>query len=114
MNIVVNAIEALSDVAKGVLRQLNVSSRYDRQSDRVIVSFQDSGPGISEEEKGHVFEPFYSTKNSGTGIGLALCYDLVAEHGGSIDVESTKAGATFIIKLPCGAAEKNESDVKGQ
>ncbi len=49
-----------------------------------------------------IFDPFFSTKDKGSGIGLALSQHLIAEHGGSIAVESLpQGGATFIVKLPC-------------
>lgn len=69
----------------------------------VSISISDNGPGMSEERKQHVFDPFYTSKNigEGTGLGLSICYGIITEHGGSIDVESTPGGGTtFTILLP--------------
>ncbi len=102
MNIIINGIQAMSDLPRGSNRSLKITSEFARQKNQVVVSFQDSGPGLSEETKEQIFEPFFSTKTSGSGIGLALCKDLIAEHGGTIEVDSQPgAGANFIICLPC-------------
>lgn len=102
MNIIINAIQALSKLPKGHERYLKISSRYDKILNQATVSFNDTGPGISEKDKQEIFEPFYSTKDKGAGIGLLLCKDLIAEHGGTITLESRPSqGANFIVKLPC-------------
>jgi PAS domain S-box-containing protein len=68
---------------------------------RVAVEIEDTGPGIAADDLDRVFNPFFSTKDGGTGLGLALTHKIVEEHGGSIDVRSTRgAGATFRIVLP--------------
>ncbi len=101
MNIMVNAIQALSNLEKGALRRLLVVTRYEETAQEVVIAFRDSGPGLSQDDKNNVFEPFFSTKTKGSGIGLALCKDLIAEHGGTIDVVSDGwQGATFVIKIP--------------
>jgi signal transduction histidine kinase len=67
----------------------------------VIIAVEDDGPGISEEGLGGIFEPFYTTKFSGTGLGLAVAKSLVDKHGGRIEVESAVgAGTTFFVLLP--------------
>ncbi len=104
MNIVVNACEALAALPRGQERQLHVFSKFDSMNRKVEIAFKDNGPGIPEEVKKHVFEPFFSTKSSGTGIGLALCHDLVAEHGGTINVDSGPGGTTFTVILSVGAS----------
>lgn len=100
MNITVNACEALANLPHGQERSLHVSTNFDTMNHKIKVTFKDNGPGIPEEIKTRIFEPFFSTKTTGTGIGLALCYDLVAEHGGAIEVESESTGTTFIVVLP--------------
>jgi signal transduction histidine kinase len=70
----------------------------------VIVSVRDSGIGMSEGVKARLFEPFYTTKKRGeeTGLGLAVCHEIVKQAGGRIDVHSEPgAGATFGVYLPC-------------
>jgi signal transduction histidine kinase len=65
------------------------------------VAFADSGPGIVPEDQDRIFEPYFTTKEGGTGLGLALTHKIVREHAGDIRVESrTGSGATFIITLP--------------
>lgn len=100
MNIAVNACEALSVLPRGEERQLQVSSKFDNINRKVKIAFKNNGPGIPEEVKNHIFEPFFSTKISGSGVGLALCHDLVAEHGGTIEVDSGLEGTTFTVILP--------------
>lgn len=100
MNILVNACEALSTLPPGRERTLRVSTAFDSIGRKVKVGFTDNGPGIPEDIKGHIFEPFFSTKTTGTGIGLALCHDLILEHGGTIEVDSNGSGTSFVVVLP--------------
>jgi signal transduction histidine kinase len=68
-----------------------------------IVRFEvaDDGPGISEENRKRLFQPFFTTRTDGTGLGLATCLKNVQYHGGSIDVQSELGhGAKFIVTLP--------------
>jgi signal transduction histidine kinase len=66
---------------------------------RLIVT--DTGPGIPPEHLPHLFEPFYTTKPSGTGLGLAVSYGIVQNHLGTIDVHSVAGqGATFTLSFP--------------
>lgn len=72
---------------------------------RVRIEVRDNGPGIPPDQAGRVFDPFFTTKvpGEGTGLGLALCYRIIAAHGGEISVTSTPGeGATFAITLPAG------------
>ncbi len=102
MNIVINAIQAMSLLPRGSPRYLKITSQHAKDQNEIVISFQDTGPGLDLEDQKQIFEPFFSTKTKGTGIGLALCKDLVAEHRGTITVTSRPGGgANFIIKLPC-------------
>ena len=78
-----------------------VTSKYDIENHQAVIIFKDNGPGIAHEHQAKIFDPFFSTKPQGSGIGLALCHDLVNEHGGSISVESNQEGTIFTVKLPC-------------
>ncbi len=101
MNVVINALQAMAELPRGSRRYLKITSEFATHTSEVVISFQDTGPGLSVEDQRQIFEPFFSTKTKGAGIGLALCKDLIAEHGGSIDVESEAGlGANFIIRLP--------------
>jgi signal transduction histidine kinase len=63
--------------------------------------FEDSGAGIPEEQRNNIFEPFYSTKDGGTGLGLTVSYNIVTSHGGTLDIiDGQSAGACFRLFLP--------------
>ncbi len=96
INIIVNACEAME--AGG---HLTITSRYDDETGTETVAFADTGPGISPEEMARVFEPFYTTKEKGTGLGLAVVHGIVTRHNGTIDVRSEPGKGTEItIVLP--------------
>jgi signal transduction histidine kinase len=66
----------------------------------IWVDLADQGRGIREEDLPHIFSPFFTTRNNGTGLGLATCYRIIREHGGTIRVESTEGkGSTFRVSL---------------
>jgi len=91
-----NAIDAMPDGGRLVLRATTSGAN-------VIVEIKDSGIGISAENLAKIFDPFFTTKDigRGTGLGLAVCYGIVSEHGGRLDVRSTVGvGTTFSISLP--------------
>src|SRR6266404_4009898 len=93
-NIIKNALQAMR--SGGILR-----IRTEANSTHVIISFIDSGRGIAPEEIGQLFEPYFTTKENGTGLGLMIVQRIVREHGGTIEVESDKdRGTTFRVKLP--------------
>jgi nitrogen-specific signal transduction histidine kinase len=108
MNIIVNASEALATLPRGRERSLHISTNFDTIQHKIEVLFKDNGPGIPEGIRAHIFEPFFSTKATGSGIGLALCHDLVAEHGGQIKVNSNADGTVFAITLPAVDMRKGE------
>ncbi|MBL9079739.1 MAG: HAMP domain-containing histidine kinase [Planctomycetes bacterium] len=94
VNLVQNAIEAAPNGVAVALR----SSRADG---RAVVEIADDGPGVPDEARGHLFEPYFTTKSSGTGLGLAICRRVVEAHGGAIRLDRTRAGETvFTIELP--------------
>ncbi|HET9794411.1 MAG TPA: HAMP domain-containing sensor histidine kinase, partial [Thermoanaerobaculia bacterium] len=65
-----------------------------------VIEVEDDGPGINPEIHGRVFEPFVSSRPGGTGIGLALCRQIVAEHGGTIRMSSRPGSTVFSVRLP--------------
>ena len=100
LNLVKNALAAMPD--GGTLR-LATEGTVDEL--RIIV--QDSGTGISDELQGKIFEPYYTTKENGTGLGLTLAYKIVKEHGGEMSVRSrTGQGSVFVISLPIPQRER--------
>ncbi|PWT95609.1 MAG: hypothetical protein C5B55_01055, partial [Blastocatellia bacterium] len=73
------------------------------QGPSVLIEVTDTGFGIPVEDLGKIFEPFFTTKEvgKGTGLGLAVCYGILTEHGGTLDVQSSVGfGTTFTITLP--------------
>jgi len=67
----------------------------------VDVEIRDTGVGIKQEDLDKVFEPFYSTKTRGTGLGLTIAKRIIDEHGGEIDLESEEGGGTkVVVRLP--------------
>ncbi|MEQ9639262.1 MAG: PAS-domain containing protein [Alphaproteobacteria bacterium] len=104
-NLIVNAQQALQD--KGQPRRLRIRSWHDRHDNRVRLAVYDNGPGIPEENRGRIFEPFYTTKDVGvgTGIGLSVCRSIMESHGGAIRVASKPGAWTeFTIDLPIAIA----------
>ena len=93
-NVIKNSFEAMR--RRGILR-----IRTDMDESHVRVSFIDTGGGMSAETLSHVFEPYYTTKGSGTGLGLLIVRRIVREHGGELAIESTEGkGLTLTIRLP--------------
>jgi len=85
-----------SVAAVGESGEINVDIYSD--SEFVTIQIKDSGPGISDENMSKIFEPMFTTKTTGTGLGLVICKSIVEQHGGSITV--TNKPTTFTVKLP--------------
>jgi two-component system, sporulation sensor kinase E len=113
-NVIKNSFEAMK--RRGILR-----IRTDRDDTHIVVSFTDTGGGISAENLSRVFEPYFTTKTSGTGLGLLIVRRIVREHGGELSIESKEGkGLTLAIRLPyintrvrmleAGSAERARSD----
>src|SRR5207247_245724 len=93
-NVIKNSFEAMK--ARGILR-----IRTDKDDSHVIVRFSDTGGGISPENLSHVFEPYFTTKRTGTGLGLLIVRRIVREHGGELSIESSEGkGLSVTIRLP--------------
>lgn len=104
INILNNARQAIeAHQPSGIIR---ISTALDDGVIRVVM--HDNGPGIAPENVTKIFNPFFTTKEvgKGTGLGLSLCYGIIREHGGQIDVQSEPGdGAEFIIELPANGAQ---------
>ena len=93
-NVIKNSFEAMK--RRGILH-----IRTDMDESHVLIRFTDTGGGISAENLSHVFEPYFTTKPSGTGLGLLIVRRIVREHGGELSMESSEGkGLTLTIHLP--------------
>jgi signal transduction histidine kinase len=105
-NLAINALEAMPGGG-----ELTVTTR--RKEGYAEVIFRDTGQGISDEVLKNIFEPLYTTKIKGTGLGLAVCLQVVTKHGGTIRVSSQAGkGSTFSVRLPLrGIALSREKEM---
>jgi signal transduction histidine kinase len=101
INFFMNAIDAIQGQG-----QVSVRSYRDEDNQGVVVEIEDSGMGIPQEHLERIFEPFFSTKPKGTGLGLAVNYGIIQKHGGQIRVSSQPGrGTTMTIRLPYDQAK---------
>ncbi|HVY46252.1 MAG TPA: ATP-binding protein, partial [Minicystis sp.] len=98
LNLLLNAADAVGQAGG------RVALRAARAEDKVVLEVEDSGPGVADEMRGRLFEPFATSKEvgKGTGLGLAVCRGLVEAAGGTIAVAERGAlgGARFVVELP--------------
>jgi PAS domain S-box-containing protein len=115
LNIMLNAIQAMEGKGKLTIRtyKKKVVKYTRRKTDTfkgpqgVVVEFKDTGKGMNEETLTKIFDPFFSTKEKNTGLGLSICYGIIKNHNGLIEVQSKVGkGTTFTIKLPIYKEEK--------
>jgi two-component system nitrogen regulation sensor histidine kinase NtrY len=96
INLVKNSLAAID--REGEIR---IQTDYDPKLQMVRLEVSDDGCGIPDEDKGRLFEPYFSTRRSGTGLGLTIVNAIVADHNGYIRVRDNKPkGTTFLIELP--------------
>ncbi len=99
MNLLANALDAVESA--GTSGRIRVST--EEQMGRIMVSVSDNGTGLKPESIPLIFEPFYTTKPRGMGLGLAICHQIITHHQGEIRVSSSPGeGTTFSIYLPAG------------
>ncbi len=99
LNIIKNAVEAMDgkDVKK-------ITVSVEKKEDMVIIDFKDTGSGIRNDIKDKIFEPYFSTKEKGRGLGLTIVSAIVGEHGGRVYVKDTSSkGTTISVELPIDA-----------
>ena len=103
LNLITNAAEAMKENRSE--KVIAIASTLKKGRFRITVS--DSGPGVPNSVKEKIFDPFYSTKNGNTGIGLSLGHRIITDHGGTLDVKvSPWGGAQFVIEIPLKQVEK--------
>jgi two-component system nitrogen regulation sensor histidine kinase GlnL len=90
---------------------VRVANSTERVELPITVQIQDNGPGVSAEIVGHLFEPFVSTKRSGSGLGLSLVAKIVGDHGGVVEFANQPRGTVFRVRLPAyrGGGRTRES-----
>ena len=104
-NVIVNAIEAMSESGGTLFVTLASHRKKPEGRNGVCVEFRDTGKGMNPAVVSHVFDPFFTTKSSGTGLGLSICHELVRAHGGDIRVESEEGRGTNVkITIPASSA----------
>jgi len=95
VNLISNAVQVMEDSGGLIVVETATDNGF------VSVSVHDNGPGIAPEDQSKVFDPFYSTRSEGTGLGLTMVHRIVDEHSGHIEVESESgAGTRFTVSLP--------------
>jgi PAS domain S-box-containing protein len=100
LNLMVNALDAVKEQKAGQ-RRIEVHSSLDQEGRLIKVEIKDTGPGITETNRKHLFELLCSTKPDGLGVGLSICKRLIQDHGGRIWQENRpEGGASFIFTLP--------------
>ncbi len=106
MNLIQNSIDAMP-----MGGEINIRAKYNENENNIEIEVKDEGIGIPKEHLKHIFEPFYSSKEDGKGVGIGLfvVYGIINQFGGNISVSSEiNRGTTFFIKLPIGESIKNE------
>jgi PAS domain S-box-containing protein len=112
LNLIVNAIEAMSSVTDGN-RELQIRTEKAEPCD-VLVVVRDSGPGLPPDTSERIFEAFYTTKTGGLGMGLSICHSIIEAHGGRLSTNSNDPrGATFQFTLPIPEEVTSRLEVMG-
>ena len=97
LNLAINAIAAMPNGGR-----MKISVRVSQDS--IEIDLADNGPGIQEEIRDRVFDPYFTTRSTGTGMGLALCEKIIRQHNGNIDFETGPTGTVFTVSLPRNGA----------
>lgn len=107
VNFITNGAQAMPDGGT-----ITLGASYDSEQGLFSLTFADQGCGIQQEDLGKIFQPYFTTKEAGIGLGLAITERIVREHGGSITVASeTGQGTTFTVSFPEQAATINKPDI---
>ena len=110
VNVILNAMDAMPDGGE-LLVSSSVTLKEEIDKEVATFQFKDTGHGIPDDVLTHVFEPFYTTKPDGVGLGLAVCKAIIEQHGGSISVQSGKqrndfSGTLIILEIPINSNKK--------
>ncbi len=97
-NLILNALAAAPEGG-------NVDLRLMRNAAGLSITVHDNGPGVEPDSREHLFEPFYTTREEGIGLGLAVSRELINGMGGTLEYRDQGAGATFVIRFPKGGED---------
>lgn len=98
INLVTNAVEAIEDMQSGLI---TMTTKVDSDRNLIIISIKDNGKGIKKEYKERLFEPYFSRRKGGTGLGLYIVNNIITGHNGKIEVlDAVPKGTEFIISIP--------------
>ncbi|HLE87534.1 MAG TPA: PAS domain S-box protein [Candidatus Brocadiaceae bacterium] len=113
MQVFINLINNAYDAMKNSSERGILTLRTSRKGGEIVIEFEDNGPGIQDQEK--LFTPFYTTKDvgKGTGLGLAVSYGIIKEHGGTIIGNNTQKGAVFTVMLPIKEQTNKDINLPG-
>jgi signal transduction histidine kinase len=101
MNLILNGIQAMRDGGSIVVSTRRYSKDSTEPEDFVQVEIRDTGAGIPEEHLEHIFDPFFTSKDEGSGLGLSISHQIVQEHAGHLEVQSKLGvGTSFFVNLP--------------
>ncbi|GEM_PF-1536173 len=105
INLIINAIDAMPSGGKIIIKSY-------KKDEYAVIEVRDTGSGMEEELLPHIFDPYFSTKETGSsGLGLSIVYGLISNVGGKVDVVSQKGcGTTFILSIPCGEETEKRHD----
>lgn len=105
-NLLLNSIQAVKEEGK-----IEISANYQEEKKYIEVKIKDNGNGISEKDRESIFNPFFTTKKGGTGLGLPICHRIISEHNGNLIVSSKEGeGTTVSVRLPLNNQIKNEQN----
>jgi PAS domain S-box-containing protein len=108
LNLISNALEAMAAITDRA-RSLRLKSERGGPND-VLITVQDSGPGIGQEDMDRIFRPFFSTKSNGMGMGLSICQSIIEAHNGRLSAASgIDHGSVFRVALPIGDLESQDN-----
>ena len=108
-NLINNALQAMSETGSGSLALKVQPVHVEEGVDNVEVSIADTGPGIPKEFQERIFQPFYTTKRDGTGLGLPLSQRIITAHKGNIQFSSFPGGTIFTVRLPAAKTERRNA-----
>ena len=116
MNLILNAMQAMAEGGSITLATRAVSKNGSEPSGEFVqVEIRDTGVGIPEEDLQHIFDPFFTSKDEGSGLGLAVSHQIVQEHGGFVTVESNLGkGTVFFVHVPVGRQVRATTNLRAQ